>query len=133
MKGLKLNKYKLLELFAPVFGFIVSLLILLLVVMLVGERPGKVFAAIYKFTFSTTSRLATVFSIAIPLFLAGLAVAFAFRAGVFNIGVEGQYFVGGMVGAMAGIYLKMPPSSIYRWLCWQAWRAGPCGQRFPPY
>ena len=46
---------------------------------------------------------------AIPLFLAGLAVALAFQANVFNIGVEGQYFIGGLVGALAGIYLTCRP------------------------
>ncbi len=108
MRGIKLNKYKLLELLAPLFGLVISLIILIFIIMLVGEHPGKAFAAIYKFVFSTTGRLATVFSIAIPLFLAGLAVSFAFQAGVFNIGVEGQYFVGGLTGAIAGIYLKLP-------------------------
>ncbi len=108
MKKLRIDKYKLLELTAPLFGFTASLVILLIVTLIVGENPGKVFVAIYKFILSTTPRLATVFSIAIPLFLAGLAVSFAFKAGIFNIGVEGQYFVGGLVGALAGIYLKLP-------------------------
>ena len=74
-----------------------------------ARDPGKAFVAIYKFTLSTTAKFAAVVSISIPYFLSGLAVAIAFRAGVFNIGVEGQYFVGGLVGALAGIYLPLPP------------------------
>jgi general nucleoside transport system permease protein len=109
MAKLKIDKYKVFEALSPIAGFIMSLVILVFIVLLIGESPGKAFAAIYKFSMSTGAKLATVFSIAIPLFLAGLAVSFAFRAGVFNIGVEGQYFIGGMFGALAGIYVKMPP------------------------
>ena len=37
-----------------------------------------------------------------PLILVGLAVAYAFRAGLFNIGGQGQYAVGGIVAVWAG-------------------------------
>ncbi len=109
MPKIKINKYQVYELLSPIIGFIASVIVLLIIVILVGESPAKAVGAIYKFTMGTTARLATVFSIAFPLFFAGLAVALAFRAGVFNIGAEGQYFIGGLVGAMAGIYLKLPP------------------------
>jgi simple sugar transport system permease protein len=105
---IKIDKYRLLELAAPILGFLASVVVLLIIAALVGESPGKAIAAILRFTVGTGARLATVFSVAIPLFLAGLAVSIAFRAGVFNIGVEGQYFVGGLVGALAGIYLPLP-------------------------
>jgi simple sugar transport system permease protein len=105
---IKFDKYRLLELSAPIVGFLASIIVLLIIAALVGESPAKAVAAILRFTVGTGARLATVFSVAIPLFLAGLAVSIAFRAGVFNIGVEGQYFVGGLVGALAGIYLPLP-------------------------
>jgi simple sugar transport system permease protein len=37
-----------------------------------------------------------------PLILCGLAVAFAFRCGLFNIGAQGQYFVGSYIAAWVG-------------------------------
>lgn len=104
----KFNKYALYELAAPVIGFVASLLILLVIVVAVGESPGKAVDAVWKMTFSKSARIATIFSMSIPYYLAGLAVAFAFRASIFNIGVEGQYFFGGMTGALAGIYLPLP-------------------------
>jgi len=105
---IRFDKYRLLELAAPILGFLASVVVLLIIAALVGESPGKAVAAILRFTVGTGARLATVFSVAIPLFLAGLAISVAFRAGVFNIGAEGQYFVGGLVGALAGIYLPLP-------------------------
>jgi general nucleoside transport system permease protein len=44
-----------------------------------------------------------------PLILTGLAVAIPFRAGLFNIGAEGQFVMGALFGALVGIYLNLPP------------------------
>jgi general nucleoside transport system permease protein len=40
--------------------------------------------------------------------LAGLAVAFAFRAGMFNIGAEGQLYMGALLSALVGYKLNLP-------------------------
>jgi len=43
-----------------------------------------------------------------PYILAGLAVAFAFRSGLFNIGVEGQLIVGWFAAAYVGMAFELP-------------------------
>ena len=43
-----------------------------------------------------------------PLILTGLAVAFAFRCGLFNIGGQGQYLVGLFVANWIGISFAAP-------------------------
>ncbi|MDQ3782760.1 MAG: ABC transporter permease [Actinomycetota bacterium] len=43
-----------------------------------------------------------------PLILASLGVAIGFRAGLFNIGAQGQMLVGGMCAAWVGIYANLP-------------------------
>lgn len=48
-----------------------------------------------------------------PYIFAGLAVAVGFRAGLFNIGVEGQLFIGGTAAAFAGYALKGLPAYIH--------------------
>jgi len=47
---------------------------------------------------------------AIPLMLTGLAVAFAFRAGVWNIGAEGQLLVGAIAAAWVGLAAQALPA-----------------------
>ncbi|MFQ5821382.1 MAG: ABC transporter permease [Candidatus Heimdallarchaeota archaeon] len=47
-----------------------------------------------------------------PLLLTGLCVAFAFRAGLFNIGGEGQLYLGAMAAAIVG-YSIAPPAFIH--------------------
>lgn len=46
---------------------------------------------------------------ATPLIISGLAITVAFRAGLFNIGVQGQLIIGAMVGTMVGVNLNLPP------------------------
>ncbi|MEO8575069.1 MAG: ABC transporter permease [Gemmatimonadales bacterium] len=50
------------------------------------------------------SLLADALVRATPLIIAGLAVAFAFRGGVFNIGAEGQLLVGATAGAAVSLW-----------------------------
>ena len=56
--------------------------------------------------------LQTTLIITTPLILTGLAVAFAFRAGLFNIGGNGQY----LVGSYAGVYAASSLDSLPGWL-----------------
>jgi ABC-type uncharacterized transport system permease subunit len=49
----------------------------------------------------------------VPYMFAGLAVALGFRAGLFNIGAEGQLFVGAITGAVAGYAITGLPAIIH--------------------
>lgn len=49
---------------------------------------------------------------ATPLLLTGAAVAFAFSAGYWNIGAEGQLYAGAMAGAWLGMILKGVPAVV---------------------
>ena len=93
---------------APFIGFLASMVVLVVIVVLMKESPVKAVEAVYKFALNGAAKLGAVLSISIPYYLSGLSIAIAFRAGVFNIGNEGQYFVGGLVGALAGVYLHLP-------------------------
>ncbi len=100
-------KYKLLIISGPFIGFGISLLLLGFIAFLMKENPINVYKAMAKFSFSKAG-IAYILADSTPLIFSGLAVAVAFQAGVFNIGVEGQYFIGALVGAVIGIYLKLP-------------------------
>jgi ABC-type uncharacterized transport system permease subunit len=52
----------------------------------------------------------------IPLILTGLAVAFAFRCGLFNIGGQGQYIVGIVTGTQIGVWLGSVPGPVHVFL-----------------
>ncbi|AOZ72994.1 ABC transporter permease [Boudabousia tangfeifanii] len=46
---------------------------------------------------------------ATPLIISGLAITVAFRAGLFNIGVQGQLIFGAIFAAIVGVNLDLPP------------------------
>ena len=67
--------------------------------------PKPVYTAIYPFTESLT--------IATPYIFAGLAVAIGFRCGLFNIGAEGQFFMGALGSAFVGYSISGLPWFIH--------------------
>ena len=68
-----------------------------------------------------------------PLLLVGLAVAFAFRAGLFNIGGQGQYTVGTIVAVWVGSSFGGMPGLLHIVLAIVArhGRRAPCGPASP--
>jgi simple sugar transport system permease protein len=79
--------------------------------------PRQIAEAIGSGSFSEVQRslipLSETIVTATPLILAGLSVALGFRAGLFNIGAEGQITAGGMLGAMAGFSLGGLPGPLH--------------------
>jgi len=74
-----------------------------------GHDVGRAFAALWSGAFGSWDRFASITLVrATPLIITGLAVAFAFRAGVWNIGAEGQLYAGAMVAAWLGLQLTLP-------------------------
>ncbi|MEM8551826.1 MAG: ABC transporter permease [Pseudomonadota bacterium] len=79
---------------AAALVLIVGALILLGLVLAVGENPLTVLWTMVESALLTANGLADTAVRAIPLCLIGLGVALAFRAGVFNIGADGQLLIG---------------------------------------
>lgn len=78
-----------------------------------GESPGTAlsdawdnvtaaYSALWNGAFGDLQGLSETLTLATPLILAGLSVAIGFRAGLFNIGAEGQMIAGGMFAVYVG-------------------------------
>ena len=79
------------------------------VVLLSGGNPLTVLQALVTGAFGTRMNLASTLVKTVPLLLTGLSVALAFRAGLFNIGGEGQLTVGALSAAwLGGLGLNLP-------------------------
>jgi ABC-type uncharacterized transport system permease subunit len=63
------------------------------------------FGSWYAFTSATLVR-------AVPLMLIGLGIALAFRAGVFNIGAEGQFYAGAIAATWVGLHVAGLPAAL---------------------
>jgi len=98
-------------LFAPVLAVVVALIISSIVMAVLQVDPFRVFQVMVDFGETPTqqvTQIVVVLNRAVPLFLSGLAVAIAFRMGLFNIGVEGQYRLGTIVAAGVGAAVVLP-------------------------
>lgn len=79
--------------------------------LLGGYRPDAALAALVGGSLGGTRPLLDITLVrAVPLLLTGLAVALAFRAGVWNIGAEGQLYAGAMAAAWVGLALPGWPA-----------------------
>jgi len=74
------------------------------VIALSGENPIPAYEALFQGAFGGQKALAETLVMATPLILGGLAFAVASRAGLFNIGIEGQMVMGGLLAGLAGAW-----------------------------
>jgi simple sugar transport system permease protein len=74
-----------------------------------GANPFEAYSAMFRGAFGGLTEFGRTLEKATPLILGGLAVAFAFKAGLFNIGGQGQLLLGAAFGAWAGFALDLPP------------------------
>ena len=71
------------------------------------------YGGLLKGSVGSPDAISETFLRATPLILAGLAVALGFRAGLFNIGAEGQIYIGGMFATIVGINFDGMPTFIH--------------------
>jgi simple sugar transport system permease protein len=86
--------------FIAVASTSLALLVGAMVVALSGYDAVEFVSSLLYGAFGTRSNVAFTLRQSTMLILAGVAVAVAFRAGVFNIGVQGQFVVGGFATAV---------------------------------
>src|SRR6185295_18258253 len=84
-----------------VFAFFASGLVLLAT----GHNPLPAYREIFNAAFVNNGAIGQTLIAATPLAFTGLAAAAAFRMRLFNIGGEGQLFMGAIFAAAAGLYL----------------------------
>lgn len=100
-----------LALLGPALAVVVALVISAGVIALIGEDPVEAFRVMVDLGDGPAQQVQSIVVVlnrAVPLFLAGLAVAVAFRMGLFNIGVEGQYRLATVVAAAVGAAVVLP-------------------------
>src|ERR1700742_4218101 len=81
----------------PLFAVVLSFLLGGLLVLALGRNPFEVYGALLTGALSGWPNLSVTLQMMTPLLFTGLAVALAFRAGMWNIGVEGQMLIGALL------------------------------------
>lgn len=94
---------RLRSLVKPLIAIALALLIVWFVLVLASYDAGKAFTALWDAGFKDMKAFASVLNRSCPLLFTGLAVAFAMRSNMMNIGAEGQFLAGTIAATWVGI------------------------------
>ena len=105
------KKSKLLTSLQKNRSYLISLVLSILVALIIGGilmavtgyNPFEAYAAMIKGVFGSTRVFGNTLAKMITLCLTGLAMAVCAKAGMFNVGGEGQLYIGGLAATMTGV------------------------------
>ncbi|WP_042223716.1 ABC transporter permease [Oceanobacillus manasiensis] len=99
---------KLFNILVPVISVFIGLISGAIIMLAFGYNPIEGYAALWEGAFGDMYFVGETIRQVTPYILTGLAVAFAFRTGLFNIGAEGQVIVGWLAAIWVGITFDLP-------------------------
>lgn len=97
----------------PVWALSLALALGALLIALAGGNPLVAYWAVLQGAFGDLFGFGTTLTKMAPILLAGLGVALAVRGGLFNIGAEGQIYLGGLAAAWVGLYVPGLPGLLH--------------------
>ncbi len=93
----------------PLYAVITGLILGAIIMAIAKYNPWSAYGSLLMGAFGNPIAIGNTVSGAIPLMLTALGIAVAFRTGLFNIGAEGQYWVGAMAAVFIGYnFASMP-------------------------
>jgi simple sugar transport system permease protein len=101
----RLHQPRWLAVAVPVASVAFAFFLAAIVLLVTGHNPLSTYRQLFDAAFLQTGTLDQTLIVATPLAFTGLAAAAAFRMKLFNIGAEGQLYIGAITGAAAGLYL----------------------------
>ena len=90
------------EAVVPVLAILASLVVLVPLVQIGGAGFAEGYRELFKASFGSMVGVGSWLTSSLPLVLVGLGVALPYRAGLFNVGGEGQLVTGALVGVYIG-------------------------------
>ncbi len=92
----------------PVASIAASLVLVGIMLALIGVDPIQAYGVMVKKSFASKFGLAELCVKTTPIILTGLAVAIPLRAGLWNIGAEGQLYMGAFAASVVALKLQVP-------------------------
>lgn len=98
--------------FAPVIGAVLALLLGGVLIQLSGANPFQAYQVMWMGAFGGFRQITETLLKATPLLIIGLGMTIAFRCRVWNIGAEGQYYIGTLCGSVIALSFPDLPAGI---------------------
>ncbi|MEL7648860.1 MAG: ABC transporter permease [Sedimentibacter sp.] len=105
-----MNKKK--ELVQIIFIVLFALTVATALILLSGASPAEAYAMFFRGIFGSKAGFLEIFVKATPLIFTGLGCAVAFRSGFFNIGAEGQFYMGAVAATAVSLGLPGLPGVL---------------------
>ncbi len=96
----------------PVIAVAAALIIGLVMISALGDNPFLSYKSFLFGSFQSQNNFSAMVAQATPLLLVAVSVYVSFRAGVINIGAEGQMYIGAFLGACIALGLKGTPGPL---------------------
>jgi general nucleoside transport system permease protein len=93
---------------SPLIAIVIAIVVGAVLVAAVGQNPVRVYATLIEGGLVGWPNLSVALQLTTPLIFTGLAVAMAFRAGLWNIGAEGQMLMGALAAGTVGYAIPLP-------------------------
>lgn len=97
----------------PLGSVVLALLFGAIILIVSGASPVQAYLALFRGSLGDAQAFQRTLEKATPLVFSGLAVAFAFKAGLFNIGAQGQLVFGAVTAAALGFMIEGLPPLIH--------------------
>lgn len=91
------------EIISPLLAVLLAFVVGAIIILLIKDNPVETYSILLANSFGSAKNIGYTLFYATPLIFTGLAVAVAFRCGLFNIGGEGQLYVASFATAWVGI------------------------------
>jgi simple sugar transport system permease protein len=92
----------------PIITILASLVVGWIILAITGADPINAYRVILIDPLLAIDSWIGIFERTIPLVLTGLAVYIPLKAGLWNIGAEGQLYVGAIIGTVLGLHITAP-------------------------
>ena len=105
------------ETIPSVVAVAIALLLGAAIIAAIGVNPWEAYKALFQGALGDASAMSDTLERATPYIIGGLAFALASKAGLFNIGIEGQMYVGALAAAIVGFGFHGLPAFVHVTLC----------------
>lgn len=105
------KKFDIMNYFSAIrilIAILISMVIMFVIIFFISDAPMFAISKMMLGPFQTKRSLFNVLERATPLLFVGLALNVSLRAGVFNIGIDGSFYMGAVIAAFIAIKMPMP-------------------------
>lgn len=110
------KKYVMLVL-KPTIPVILAFIVGGILIAVSGKNPFEAYGSMFSGAFSGRGSFLNTLFAATPLIFTGIATSIAFKANIFNMGVEGQLYLGAFAAAYVGFNVSGVPPILHVILC----------------